>query len=40
MASRNGGPPAPNAEPQEIHMASYSEKGKWVWITWKALEEV
>ncbi|KAL2162955.1 hypothetical protein VTH06DRAFT_6791 [Thermothelomyces fergusii] len=39
MASRaeGGGPPAPDQDPIEINFSSYSEKGKWVWVTWKAL---
>ena len=36
MASSKGGPP--HGSPQEVHFTSYSEPGKWVWLTWEGVE--
>ncbi|KAL2189191.1 hypothetical protein L209DRAFT_752412 [Thermothelomyces heterothallicus CBS 203.75] len=33
-------PPAPGEEPLAIHFYSGSEKGKWIWLGWKALSDV
>jgi hypothetical protein len=32
-------PPSLNDEPLAIHFYSGAEKGKWVWLGWKALDE-
>ncbi|SPQ21426.1 536990c9-d2c6-4d05-980b-aaab1fa32765 [Thermothielavioides terrestris] len=38
MASDGKNPPSPEDPPEEIHLVSYSEVGKYVWLTWRALE--
>lgn len=37
MAGYVRNPPSPTDEPQEIHLVSYSEPGKYVWLTWSPL---
>ncbi|KAK3346362.1 hypothetical protein B0T25DRAFT_461419 [Lasiosphaeria hispida] len=37
MASRSNGPPGLTDSPKPIHLVSYSETGKYVWLTWKDL---
>ncbi|KAK0724876.1 hypothetical protein B0H67DRAFT_481070 [Lasiosphaeris hirsuta] len=37
MASKNNGPPALTDSPKDIYFVSYSESGKYVWLTWKDL---
>ncbi|KAK4035225.1 hypothetical protein C8A01DRAFT_38317 [Parachaetomium inaequale] len=38
-SSGQGGPPASGDPAVDIHFVSYSEKGKYVWLTWAAVEE-
>ncbi|KAK3995537.1 hypothetical protein QBC44DRAFT_366325 [Cladorrhinum sp. PSN332] len=37
MATHGNNPPTIEEGPQSVHFVTYSEKGKWVWLTWKAL---
>lgn len=34
MASSGRNPPVVADAPEEIHLVSYSETGKYVWLTW------
>ena len=34
MASSGRNPPVAADAPEEIHLVSYSETGKYVWLTW------
>ncbi|KAH6850522.1 hypothetical protein B0I37DRAFT_371818 [Chaetomium sp. MPI-CAGE-AT-0009] len=36
-SSGQGGPPAVGDAPLEVHFVSYSEQGKYVWLTWAAV---
>ncbi|KAK3308423.1 uncharacterized protein B0T15DRAFT_107736 [Chaetomium strumarium] len=38
MASSAKNPPGLEDAPEEIHGATYSEVGKYVWLTWRSLE--
>ncbi|KAL2258656.1 hypothetical protein VTK26DRAFT_7962 [Humicola hyalothermophila] len=38
MSASKGGPPKAEDGPQEIHFTSYSDPGKWVWLTWKSID--
>ncbi|KAK3685282.1 hypothetical protein B0T22DRAFT_213975 [Podospora appendiculata] len=37
MASSGKNPPEPNDAPEDIHFVTFSETGKYVWLTWKEL---
>ncbi|KAK3941017.1 hypothetical protein QBC46DRAFT_259682 [Diplogelasinospora grovesii] len=37
MASWEKNPPDPSDAPEEIHLADYTEQGKYVWATWRPL---
>ncbi|GAB1314683.1 hypothetical protein MFIFM68171_04893 [Madurella fahalii] len=39
MATWGKSPPSPADPPQELHMVSYAEKGKYVWLTWAPLRK-
>ena len=39
MATNGESPPALKAAAMDIHFYSGMEKGKWVWLGWKALED-
>ncbi|KAK4220707.1 hypothetical protein QBC38DRAFT_333836, partial [Podospora fimiseda] len=39
VASDGNNPPALNEGPNEVHFYSGSEKGKYVWLVWKWLED-
>ncbi|KAK4114714.1 hypothetical protein N656DRAFT_691281, partial [Canariomyces notabilis] len=38
MATWGKSPPTPEDPPQDLHLTSYAEPGKRVWLTWKPLE--
>ncbi|KAK4224243.1 hypothetical protein QBC38DRAFT_25008 [Podospora fimiseda] len=39
VASYGNNPPAPEEGPLQVHFYSGAEKGKYVWLVWKSLEE-
>ena len=38
MASDEPSSPGLTGQPQVLHLVSYTEKGKRVWLTWKEIE--